>query len=323
MRFLSKFHPKFLSLIVTGFVVLGLPLMVFVSSQKQDNRQHASAACVPTPATLTAYTPTTSCGTDLFRYVKFGCSNGYSGSLGSDTSCKSTAEWKNYAYEECTKQTVCVEPTPINYCPTVTASTIFGGKSCGTNLYDSVSYTCSDGYKGYFGGDTSCKTWETWIGYAQKDCASRTVCSYPTAMPTPISTTMPYPTSLPTTMPYPTTVMTPKPTLAMLTGTWMKATPYSAKITVKAGVYTPIKAFTIQNVSGKPSFWATASLSLDKPESSRFIIIDGASLFISTTGVPVNIKATSSATAGVYSGFVSIKNSYEQITLPVEVIVTK
>jgi len=64
----------------------------------------------PTPSTsvcksvyLTSYNVSNNCN-DGYRYVTYTCSDGYKGSMGGESSCKSMAIWKQYSAEECQRR---------------------------------------------------------------------------------------------------------------------------------------------------------------------------------------------------------------------------
>jgi len=54
--------------------------------------------------TLASYSVRESCGTDLYRYVDYACSDGYKATQGGPTSCKSTSLWKQSAFDDCIRR---------------------------------------------------------------------------------------------------------------------------------------------------------------------------------------------------------------------------
>jgi len=89
--------------------------------------QRTTPTPTPTPTslcrvTLKSYSVTEPCGTDLFRYVKYACSDGYTATQGGSTSCKSASVWKQYASEDCMKRrsSTCITPPPVVSCGAIT-----------------------------------------------------------------------------------------------------------------------------------------------------------------------------------------------------------
>ena len=76
----------------------------------------------PTPTslcrvTLSKYSLSEPCGTDVYRYVKYTCSDGYTATQGGSTSCKSASVWKQYASDDCIRRqsSTCITPPSTTY----------------------------------------------------------------------------------------------------------------------------------------------------------------------------------------------------------------
>lgn len=104
-------------------------------------KQYAYDACMAQGLTLTAYSPYESCGTDVYRYVKYQCCGAstpppeptpplcFSDSQGGSTSCKTESTWKKYAADACAAEGM-----------TLMAYSV--GDKCGLGRYRMVKYQC-------------------------------------------------------------------------------------------------------------------------------------------------------------------------------------
>lgn len=96
------------------------------------------------PALLNSYTPYTTC-VNGYRYTKFTCSDGFSSSIGTSTSCKTAADWKAYAATECNKRRVCPpSPTPT---PKITISCDINGDKKLSSLDYQALMSCINNVK--------------------------------------------------------------------------------------------------------------------------------------------------------------------------------
>lgn len=116
-----------------------------------------------------------------------------------------------------TKLSATTIPTPtINAC-SVGLTQIGVSTSCGNSLYRYVEFECANGTGGKLGGETSCKTMDSWYGYARNSCLRQSSCPI---TPTLRLTRTPTPTARPTRTPTPTTrptaTATPIPTATPL-----------------------------------------------------------------------------------------------------------
>ena len=124
-----------------GLIALALPVTIFLTQQIQDTRQRASGFPV-TPPEPTIGTPSatvmpssppscktglsavqfnTYCGDSSFRNVVYTCQDGYGSTLGSSTSCSSTATLAKLAQDACAGHSSCSTfPTNVPYTPAPT-----------------------------------------------------------------------------------------------------------------------------------------------------------------------------------------------------------
>ena len=93
-----------------------------------------------------------------YQKACWSCYDGYSECQGGSSSCKLSETWKQYAEQSCKGH---------------------GGK-CSVNRFEVYSdckdgyrkahWVCYDGYEQWEGGETSCKSSETWQSYAKQSC---------------------------------------------------------------------------------------------------------------------------------------------------------
>jgi hypothetical protein len=105
-------------LVTAVTLLVGLPISLLLVQQQQNTRQEASTI-YPTPSGvcktgLNSFSVSTTCGTGMYRYAYYKCYDGFSGKMGSSTSCKSTYTWKQYAQSICSGRSSCsLTPTKV------------------------------------------------------------------------------------------------------------------------------------------------------------------------------------------------------------------
>jgi len=88
---------------------------------------HSLLGLVPSPSPspicktgVNSFSVYDECDEGRFRYAKFECYDGYSGTLGGPTSCKTSGTWRKYVEEECEGRSNCPSPPPFTPLPTAT-----------------------------------------------------------------------------------------------------------------------------------------------------------------------------------------------------------
>lgn len=106
-------------------------------------KQYSYEACKSAGLELNAYSPYDSCGEGLYRYVKYECCGAstpaptpeptpalcFGDVMGSDSSCKSTSTWKQYASNACAKEGSTLQDYAVY-------------EKCGVGRFRYVKYYC-------------------------------------------------------------------------------------------------------------------------------------------------------------------------------------
>ncbi len=147
---------------VVGLVILfmgrgSVASSIPVISEEQIEETSGSGGLVGQASVMTKK------GKYIIGYQKtcWSCYDGYSECQGGSSLCKNSETWKQYAEQSCKGH---------------------GGK-CGVNTvgvyneceggFKKAYWVCYDGYEQWEGGETSCKSAESWQEYAKSSCEGR------------------------------------------------------------------------------------------------------------------------------------------------------
>ncbi|MBN2531208.1 MAG: hypothetical protein JXR76_32800 [Deltaproteobacteria bacterium] len=116
-----------------------------------------------------------------FRYVKYQCSDGRGGTLGSPEACETADTWKKYVSDECENNCVDTDNAVDSDVDTEIVVDTDDSAFCEPIYYDVYErcddgfvfarFTCGDGRSGTMGGDSSCKPEDVWVKYIYEECA--------------------------------------------------------------------------------------------------------------------------------------------------------